>query len=65
MDALFLNQGFAFDVMWEQENEKCCLIELNTFGTRSGCGACLFHWLRDEAVLYGNAPAEFRISAPA
>ncbi|KAN0106810.1 hypothetical protein V8E51_009686 [Hyaloscypha variabilis] len=56
LDELMLKQGFTFD-----------LIELNSFGTRSGCGACLFHWLRDEDVLYGKmgletGEVEFRVS---
>jgi hypothetical protein len=43
------------------------LIELNSFGTRSGCGSCLFHWLRDGDILYskgtGNGKkVEFRVS---
>lgn len=32
---------------------RCELIELNTFGTLSACGACLFHWVLDEDILYG------------
>lgn len=67
MDKLLLKQGFSFDVMFEEEAGRCMLIELNSFGARSGCGSCLFHWLRDEAVLYGTgadvAEVEFRISA--
>ncbi|KAE9370062.1 hypothetical protein N431DRAFT_492250 [Stipitochalara longipes BDJ] len=56
LDELMLRQGFTFD-----------LIELNSFGTRSGCGACLFHWLRDGDVLYEKmeqrtGEAEFRVS---
>jgi hypothetical protein len=67
MDELMLRQGFTFDVLWDGEEERCQLIELNSFGTRSGCGACLFHWLRDGEVLYGkeggeNGEVEFRIS---
>lgn len=67
LDALILRQGFTFDVMWNAEEDRCLLIELNSFGTRSGCGTCLFHWLRDGDVLYGkksgtNKEVEFRIS---
>jgi hypothetical protein len=66
LDELMLRQGFTFDVMWDEE-ERAQLIKLNSFGTRSGCGACLFHWLRDGDVLYGkkageNGEVEFRIS---
>jgi len=67
LDELMLKQGFTFDFLWDGERERCELIELNSFGTRSGCGTCLFHWLRDGAVLYGknwraNREIEFRIS---
>lgn len=63
MDALLLKQGFTFDVMFDEKDERCSIIELNTFGSRSGCGACLFHWLRDSDILYGKEEVvEFRIS---
>ncbi|KAH7419380.1 hypothetical protein BKA64DRAFT_650670 [Cadophora sp. MPI-SDFR-AT-0126] len=54
MDELLLEQGFSFDVMFDEETQSCALIELNSFGARSGCGSCLFHWLRDMDVLYGK-----------
>ncbi len=54
IDELMLRQEFSFDVLWDAEEERCQLIELNSFGKRSGCGACLFHWLRDGDVLYGR-----------
>jgi hypothetical protein len=52
--------------MSDEEKERCSLIELNSFGTRSGCGACLFQWLNDGEVVYGNVKdgnggLEFRI----
>lgn len=67
---LLRSQGFTFDVMFEEKTSKCVLIELNSFGTRSGCGSCLFHWLKDEDALYGRGrkgenggiDVEFRIS---
>jgi hypothetical protein len=67
LDELMLKQGFTFDVMWDEEEGRGQLIELNSFGTRSGCGACLFHWLRDEDLLYGKmeletGEVEFRVS---
>ncbi|KAE8446279.1 hypothetical protein EG329_012365 [Mollisiaceae sp. DMI_Dod_QoI] len=70
MDKLLLEQGFSFDVMFEEESGRCELIELNSFGARSGCGSCLFHWLKDLDVLYGRSSdgdvkadeLEFRIS---
>ncbi|KAK0128501.1 hypothetical protein ONS95_000473 [Cadophora gregata] len=54
MDKLLLEQGFTFDVLFDEESRSCPLIELNSFGARSGCGSCLFHWLRDRDVLYGK-----------
>jgi len=70
MDLLLLEQGFSFDVMWKEDEQRCALIELNGFGARSGCGACLFHWIKDMDVMYGRRAAtdgkekeiEFRIS---
>lgn len=69
MDRLLLRQGFTFDVMFDEESGNVKLIELNSFGARSGCGSCLFHWLRDWDILYGKdkdkaggAGIEFRIS---
>jgi hypothetical protein len=70
MDLLLLEQGFSFDVMWKVDEQRCALIELNNFGARSGCGACLFHWIKDMDVLYSRRAAsygkekeiEFRIS---
>lgn len=54
MDKLLLEQGFTFDVMFDEISQRCALIELNSFGARSGCGSCLFHWLRDMEVLHGK-----------
>jgi len=51
---LMRKQGFTFDVMYNEDTGKCGLIELNSFGTRSGCGSCLFQWLTDENILYGR-----------
>ena len=55
--------GFSFDVY---EDLNGCLgvglIELNGFGALSGCGSCLFHWIRDAEVLYGvGGGVEFRV----
>jgi len=30
------------------------LVEINLFGGETGCGSSLFHWKRDEPVLYGD-----------
>jgi hypothetical protein len=37
--------------------ESVSLIDLNSFGARSGCGCCLFHWLIDMDILYGRGVA--------
>ncbi|KAH7342654.1 hypothetical protein BKA65DRAFT_552268 [Rhexocercosporidium sp. MPI-PUGE-AT-0058] len=58
VDQLLLEQGFTFDVVADEEGQKCALIELNSFGARSGCGSCLFHWLRDMDVVYGRRSSE-------
>lgn len=67
-DLLLLEQRFLFDVMWKEDEQRCALIELNSFGAKSECGACLFHWIKNMDVLYGRRTAsygkeiEFRIS---
>ncbi|KAJ3038515.1 cytosolic factor, phosphatidylinositol/phosphatidylcholine transfer protein [Rhizophlyctis rosea] len=33
------------------------LIEINKFGGETGCGSALFHWKRDEDILYGDGKA--------
>ncbi|KAK1830467.1 hypothetical protein QBC39DRAFT_354046 [Podospora conica] len=58
MDDQLRRQGFTFDVLWDESRNSCELIELNTFGVRSACGACLFHWLRDRELLYGERSEE-------
>ena len=60
------SRGFVFDVI---EDPKVLyglsLIELNEFGATTGCGACLFHWIRDGRVMYGmQEEVEFRVALP-
>lgn len=64
MDDLLLQQGFTFDIMFDDSTGKCDLIELNVFGIRSACGSCLFHWVKDWEILSGkdSATPEFRVS---
>ena len=71
LDAMFMNQGFSFDAMFEEAAAWFVSIEPNVFGARSGCGASLFHWLRNKNVLNGRAQegaskkarqVEFRVS---
>ncbi|KAH7166368.1 hypothetical protein EDB81DRAFT_782196 [Dactylonectria macrodidyma] len=63
-DVLLAQQGFTFDVLYDEERECCELIELNTFGVRSACGSCLFHWVKDRDLLYGQdaEDVEFRVA---
>ena len=47
------SEGFVFDV-FETERGEVQLIEVNPFGAMSGCGSCLFHWIEDAKVIYGE-----------
>ena len=47
------SRGFVFDVIEDPKTQDVQLIELNDFGAMTGCGACLFHWVRDAKLLYG------------
>ena len=58
MDDLLRRQGFTFDVLFDESRNSCELIELNTFGVRSACGSCLFHWLKHRDLLYGERSEE-------
>jgi hypothetical protein len=61
-DKLLLEQGFSFDLFYDEDTDACSLVELNTFGVRSACGSCLFQWVDDCKVLYGEEEAQFRVS---
>ncbi|KAH6850435.1 hypothetical protein B0I37DRAFT_428579 [Chaetomium sp. MPI-CAGE-AT-0009] len=62
LDRLMMEQGFSFDLFYDEDADRCELVELNTFGVRSGCGSCLFQWVEDRGVLYGEKEPEFRVS---
>ncbi|UKZ51237.1 hypothetical protein TrVGV298_004995 [Trichoderma virens] len=63
LENFIRSQGFTFDVLYDEVTGQCMLIELNTFGVRSACGSCLFQWLKDRAVLYGETgDVEFRVA---
>jgi hypothetical protein len=63
LESFIRSQGFTFDVLYDENAGQCVLIELNTFGVRSACGSCLFQWLKDRAVLYGETgDIEFRVA---
>ena len=47
------SRGFVFNVVEDPCTHDVQLIELNGFGAMTGCGACLFHWIRDAKLLYG------------
>ena len=57
------SRGFVFDVIEDPNTQDVQLIELNDFGAMTGCGACLFHWVRDAKLLYGlEEKAEVRVT---
>ncbi|KAL8998661.1 MAG: hypothetical protein Q9169_002322 [Polycauliona sp. 2 TL-2023] len=57
-------RGFVFDIIEDPDNgHSVGLIELNDFGAMTGCGSCLFHWLKDARSLYGlSEGVEFRVA---
>lgn len=57
-------RGFVFDIVEDSDDgHSIRLIELNDFGAMTGCGSCLFHWLRDAKSLYGLLnDIEFRVT---
>ena len=61
----FKARGFVFDVVEDPADQSVRLIELNDFRALSGCGACLFHWIRDAELLYGfEKGVEMRVTVP-
>ena len=53
MTDILKQRGFVFDVTENPKTQHVQLIVLNDFGALSGCGACLFHWIKDAKLLYG------------
>ncbi|KAK2826879.1 hypothetical protein FQN49_007363 [Arthroderma sp. PD_2] len=47
-------EGFTFDII-SLSGGQAQLVEINPFGAMSGCGSCLYHWLKDSSVLYGQS----------
>jgi hypothetical protein len=58
-DKLLLEQGFSFDLFYDEETGRCELVELNTFGVRSACGSCLFQWVRIGRCCTGRRRLSF------
>lgn len=57
--------GFTFDVV-KRPDGTVALLELNDFGAMTGCGSCLYQWIRDAKTLYGageHDEIEFRVLA--
>jgi hypothetical protein len=54
-------QGFTFDIRLRDDG-RMELIELNAFGALTGCGSCLFHWIRDFQQLYYGTSIAVRLS---
>lgn len=50
--TLLVKYGFSFDVALQKDG-TVYIVEINPFGALSGCGACLFNWVRDGKQLYG------------
>ena len=48
-----LSWGFVFDVIEDPHTQEVRLLELNEYGAMSGCGSCLFQWIKDARLLYG------------
>ncbi|KAJ9296537.1 hypothetical protein DTO271G3_5235 [Paecilomyces variotii] len=46
------DEGFTFDILRATSGD-IQLVEINPFGAMSGCGSCLFQWIRDAKLLYG------------
>ncbi|MCJ1386995.1 hypothetical protein MMC17_010124 [Xylographa soralifera] len=59
-------QGFVFDMLYTPGHSHMFqLVELNNFGALTGCGSCLFHWIRDREILYagdGGGAISFAVS---
>ncbi|KAI8716485.1 hypothetical protein NCS52_00942600 [Fusarium sp. LHS14.1] len=63
LDNLLLKQGFTFDVLYDEDKGTTELVELNVFGAMSGCGSCLFNWVDDFSLLYGECKdVQFRVT---
>ena len=61
MRDMLLKYGLSFDVVLK-EGKVMQFVEVNPFGGLSGCGACLFNWVRDGKMLYGLKKAEFAVT---
>lgn len=62
---LLIKHGFSFDVALQPDG-TVQLVEVNPFGALSGCGACLFNWVKDGTVLYGlQSEIEFAVTLDA
>lgn len=52
-------ESYCFDVSYTDTNDLY-FIEINPFGKEYSSGSALFHWLRDEEILYGKKDPVFR-----
>ncbi len=43
LEELMLRQGFTFNFVWYEEEEKWSLVQLKSCGMRIGCSVCLSH----------------------
>ncbi|EFR04928.1 hypothetical protein MGYG_07930 [Nannizzia gypsea CBS 118893] len=57
-------EGFTFDILSVPDGQTQ-LVEINPFGAMSGCGSCLFHWLKDSNGLYGlSGKVQIKMALP-
>eukprot|EP00703_Trepomonas_sp_PC1_P002054 JAP94552.1 Putative cell division cycle protein [Trepomonas sp. PC1] len=55
VETAFKLQSYVIDVfVGEPEQYVVQFIEINPFGMESPCGSCLFHWVDDQKILYGD-----------
>jgi len=54
---------YVVDFALDTENKRVCIIELNPFGDYEGMGTStsMFDKVKDRAILFGDAPWEFRV----
>merc|ERR1712227_432090 len=54
----FTIPSYVMDIAVNPEDYSCTLIELNPFGKHMSSGSALFHWLKDEDLMYGKLNLE-------
>ncbi len=57
-------ESYVADVWVDCDQNRAVLIECNPFGAHSSSGSALFDWIKDNDVLHGKRPPEFRYVVP-